>query len=315
MEISYFERATYREPFAFWYFKKRIDSVLNNLDDMTSIDDIIEVYNIKIFIDNIEKIDSIPDDDKSNYYKYRLVLNKKIGIYFSKVTTENFDEYAKNVDPNYARDFWEIMCSFKRIDTITKEKFQNYLRENPHHADDVLTQNELVLKFSEVLFQHFLEHPDSVKIIISSLFENKRTPEPTLYIREKFTSEQLKTLYAAYINSGHPNINMLKLLMISQNDPLIGLDDNVRLSARHKYQALCDELSGSPYAICNNSKIAVSFRDTDKLHELVKETDNTIMVFSRKWIRENTDYLILLNNFIYMFGYTDSHLRSVFPFN
>ena len=34
--------------------------------------------------------------------------------------------------------------------------------------------------------------------------------------------------------------------------------------------------------------------------------------YSRRWLKENTDYPTLLNNFIYLFGYTDSTMRSMF---
>ena len=108
---------------------------------------------------------------------------------------------------------------------------------------------------------------------------------------------------------------MLKLLHISQNDIQIGLDDEVRLLAKRKEQALIDALSKSSSAVHVDHKIGVSFRDADKISELVTEDGDKIIVYDRRWIYENTDYPTLLYNFIYMFGYTDLHFRSSFPIN
>lgn len=315
MKTPYFERVAYREPAVFWVFKERIDTILASLDEKVSIDDIMEICNIAEYIESIDAIDGMLDQDKQQYRTHLPSLKKKIGAYFSNITTENFDEYIKGMDTHYARVFWLIMCSFKKIDGITREKFKSYLDENPHHVDDILTQKDLSKQFSDVIYQHLLEQPYAIRFIISALFERQRQPHPTLYIRQTFSSEQLKALYIAYIESDHPHINMLKLLRVSQNDAQIGLDDEVRLMAKRKEQVLIDELSKSASAVHTDGKIGVSFRDADKISELITENGDKIIVYDRRWIYENTDYPTLLNNFIYMFGYTDLHFRSTFPIN
>ena len=315
MEISYFERVAYREPAVFWVFKERLDTILANLDNMYSIDDIMEIYNVVEYIENIDAIDGILEQDKLQYRTHLSSLKRKIGAYFANITSDNFDEQIKIIDTHYARDFWCIMCSFKKIEGITHDKFKSYLDENPHHVDDILTQKDLSKRFSDVIYQHLLEQPYAIRFIISSLFERQRQPQPILYIRQTFSSEQLKALYIAYIESERPHINMLKLLRVSQNDMQVGLDDEVRLMAKRKEQVLIDELSKSASAIHTDGKIGVSFRDADKISELITENGDKIIVYDRRWIYENTDYPTLLNNFIYMFGYTDLHFRSTFPIN
>mgnify|MGYP003307814569 CR=1 FL=1 len=43
METPYFERVAYREPAVFWVFKERLDTILSNIDNMQSMDDIMEI--------------------------------------------------------------------------------------------------------------------------------------------------------------------------------------------------------------------------------------------------------------------------------
>lgn len=315
MGISYFERVTYRNHATFWSFKERIDTILVNLDNMRSIDDIMEIYNVAEYIENIDAIDGISAQDKSQYRTQLPSLKQKIGEYFNNITANNFDEQIKNIDTHYVRDFWRIMCSFKKIDSITQGKFKSYLEANPHHVDNILAQKNLSIQFSDVIYQHMLERPHTIRCLISSLFERHYQPQPTLYIRQTFSAEQLKALYIAYIESEHPHINALKLLRISQNDSQVGLDDEVRLMAKRKENILIDALSKSNSTIHTEHKIGISFRDADKIVELIPENGDEIIVYDRRWIHENTDYPTLLNNFIYMFEYTDLHFRSSFPIN
>ena len=168
MEISYFERVAYREPAVFWVFKERLDTILTNLDNMHSIDDIMEIYNVVEYIENIDSIDGMLEQDKLHYRTHLSSLKRKIGAYFANITSDNFDEQIKIIDTHYARDFWCIMCSFKKIEGITHEKFKSYLDENPHHVDDILTQKDLSKRFSDVIYQHLLEQPYAIRFIISS---------------------------------------------------------------------------------------------------------------------------------------------------
>ena len=86
MEISYFERVAYREPAVFWVFKERLDTILANLDNMYSIDDIMEIYNVVEYIENIDAIDGMPEQDKLQYRTHLSSLKRTIGEYFSNIT-------------------------------------------------------------------------------------------------------------------------------------------------------------------------------------------------------------------------------------
>lgn len=169
MGTPYFERVAYREPAVFWVFKERLDTILASIDNMQSMDDIMEIYNIVKYIENIDAIDGMPEQDKHQYRMQLPSLKRKIGEYFSNITANNFDEQIKTMDTNYARDFWCIMCSFKKNAQISHEKFKKYLDENPHHVDDILAQKDLSKQFSDVIYQHLVKQPYAIRFIISHI--------------------------------------------------------------------------------------------------------------------------------------------------
>lgn len=58
----------------------------------------------------------------------------------------------------------------------------------------------------------------------------------------------------------------------------------------------------------------VGFADIDE--DMIFDSRNTFevkFIYDQKWITQNLDYSTLLNNFIYLFGFTDFHFISSFP--
>ena len=293
--MSNIDRVKYNESSMFGWVKERIDIVFMGLDHVQSTNDIIEIYNVVKYIENIDSVDNLSAKDKSEYKKKLSILNEIIGKYFSNVTANNFDIYIENLYHDYVSDFWSLMCKFKKIREIEEEKFKNYLDVHPNHMNAILAQKDLSQQFADVIFQHLKDHPYGIRFIISSLFERKHQVQKTMYIRKTFSAEQLNALYTAYIKMENPNIHMLKLLRISQNDLQIGLDDEIRLLAKRKEEVLIEELSKSPSAVHIENKVGISFQDADQIPEVITEDRDKIIVYDGRWIRDNPDYPTLLN--------------------
>lgn len=311
-ELHFYDRVNFESIRHFHFYKARIDILLSNIDDVHSINEIIELYHVKSYI---EEIDEIPIDilEKEKYKTFFSPICKKIGQYFSKITEDNFELLIYELDHHFVFDFWSIMCLHKRIHSITSVSFSNYLTHNPSHSLIILKQKDLAKKFASEIFQLLLTYPSYISSIISSLFEKKESNNTPLLIRSTFSASQLNTLYLAYINFEHPNTNTLKLLSISQNNPELGLDDRIRLLAHRKEAGLINDLMNSPQGIHYYQKYGVTFRDINGPTQTINEDDGTLLVYDLRWIIENTDYPTLLNNFIYLFEYADLQFRSFFP--
>lgn len=57
----------------------------------------------------------------------------------------------------------------------------------------------------------------------------------------------------------------------------------------------------------------MSFTETEEVKSYSVDEEGPTLTYDKKWIHENLDYPTILNNFIYLFEYTDLCFRSNFP--
>ncbi|WP_419017411.1 hypothetical protein, partial [Eubacterium callanderi] len=150
---------------------------------------------------------------------------------------------------------------------------------------------------SEILLSHYLEKHD-------------RDME-LLYFPNELSNDRKISILDKYISSNSPNTNYLKLIFESNSISNLCLPDRLKLKAKRKYEEQIEILfknrTGFEYGV------QVSF--SDQLNEEIEfEKDNNRILsfsYSIEWIKENLDYPTLLNNFIFLFGYTDLQFRSL----
>lgn len=305
------ERIIYRfaKYRSFIHLKERVDIILSEYKtaEFTSeINNVLELYNVQQYIEN-----SNEEKEIESYTIQLKEIRKILGRYFAEITGENIEERIASLDYDYVVDFWQLVCYYKRIDSITVEKFAIYIDNNPSHLTAVLSQREAVVAFCDSIFAHLLSNINDVGIIISSLLEKKSGEERELYIEGIFSPHQLHTLLEAYVKSDKPHINMLRLIKISQNDKNIGLDDEIRLMAKRREQQISKEVFAKQPGF--NYGVNVVFTETDEVKAYRMDGRISTLIYDIKWIKNNLDYPTILNNFIYLFEYTDILFRSNFP--
>ena len=98
------------------YYFSRIVNVIENFNSkkkITDINEIIELYNIQLFISN--KI--YPTDwDEQKCKKYTEVANSfsnTIGIFFSEINVCFIDQLFETLENDYSDDFWLLIQKYK----------------------------------------------------------------------------------------------------------------------------------------------------------------------------------------------------------
>lgn len=315
MNTPHYERIAYRRGVRFLAIKERADYILANLNLVECIDDVLEIYELIKCIRAIKDTDVFCIEEKHQYDAQKAKLHEIVGRYFVAVTSENFAFYANGLHYEYAEAFWDIMVSSSKTKDIAVSSFKNYLDANPHHLAAVFMQKKIAMQFNNQIYQHLVEHPEGIRLIVSHLLERVRGEKPTLFIKESLAPNKLRHLFESYIKCEHAHINVVRLISVSQNDATIGLDDGIRLLARRRERVLSEKLSKSASALHHSHGVGVSFRDSQSLFEIVTEEGKEVFVYDIKWFIENLDYPTILNNFIHVFGFTDLQCRSSFPQN
>lgn len=316
MGMPFYDRLVYRPEYhyTFSYYQHRIDQILGSYTDSEYEEDpnnLIELYDTLQYISEVDNEENISAEQKIMYKSHVSVIAKIVGVYFSKISEENFSEIAEKIHPQFSARFWMLMCYYKRSVDISPGSLKIFLIANPHHLDDVIAQKDMAEQFSEILYECFIEMPSTIAILINALLAKQDKEAKILYIKVAFSPRQMNSLFKKYINEEAANINQLRLIHISQNDSSIGLDDEVRLLAKRKEKELAAALLERGVHIEHG--IGVSFGPYDDWKSIQKESNEYLVMYDSRWIEENLDFPTLLDNLIYWFEYADFQCRSNLP--
>lgn len=296
------------------FYLKRIEDIICNFvveKKRVDINEIIELYNIQKFFHN--RIYSIhwTKQQLNDYSEIVSDFSKVIGKFFSGINIDTIESMFDTIYYDYRNDFWKLIEKYKVYDKISVEQFRKIILNKHFILNDVLKCKNIVKKFSGEIITYMEKNPFCAEIILSYYLEKHDRNIESLYFPVELSNEKKTLILDKYIASNSSNINYLKLIFESNSTNNLRLPDRLKLKAKRKYdeeiEALFKEGTGFEYG----AKVSFS----NKIDEEFKfETDdNRILsvLYSAKWIKENLDYPTLLNNFIYLFGYTDLQFRSL----
>lgn len=282
---------------------------LNVNKEYQDINEVIELYKAYqlIYADGI-KDEYIKDYKTSANYALRIVAK-----FFKKINDETFCFYYYKVCIGYVDDFWKLFDKFKVYEKISNEKFKEFLYKPDTTLYKILEHKQIVYNYDNIIAENIKQSDQSAKIIISKYLEQKSTHSKVeCYFPRSLKPIELEGILQKYVDSEHPNIGILQLISTSQSTSECPLSDKLRLNAKRKAAMFWEAHSGEGFSF--NYGIGVCFKDSDEVVSFDEDKPREYQItYDLKWIEENLDYPTLMNNFIYLFGFTDAHGRSTFP--
>lgn len=290
------------------------EAVFQNWDEHINSADInilIELYNIKKYIDADARLNQWNDEQFAEYKSKCKVIPQILGKYFSTISDNNLESIYKATDSNYTDDLWQLICTYKTYQRITPEVLGQLLNSDEYIVWEVLCHKELVKAFGQVIAEHLTGNGHTAEHLISHFLAAHERNESNLYFPTEFTQEMRNNVLADFVERDDANINSLQLLEQAQSSKEFPLSDKLRLKARKKKETLQKKLfSGNP-GMEYGAEVTFKSKPDGSIDEEYKD-GFVSCAYSREWIEENRDYPTLLNNFIYLFRYVDRSFRCTF---
>lgn len=296
------------------FYIERIEHIIRTFvveAERTDINEIIELHNIQQFFKNKIHSKYWSEQQLNDYRSTVESFSKVIGKYFSKINIDAMESIFESVNYNYRNDFWKLIEKYKIYERISVDIFRNITQNKHFILNDVLECKNLVKNYSSEVITYMDENPLCAEILLSYYLEKHDTDIEPLYFPSGLTNEKKILILDNYISSDSANSNYIKLIFKSNSTNNLCLLDRLKLKAKRKYdeqmKTLFKDGSGFEYGV------KVSFSDKQDEEQKFEMGLNRILSvsYSTKWIIENLDYPTLLNNFIYLFGYTDMQFRSL----
>lgn len=284
--------------------EKIIDSFSSDKTDC-KINDILELYNIQLFFNNDIRLYEWDDQRYNSLANTVKEFDKPIGIFFSKIDNENFISMYNQINYDYTQNFWELFNYFKLYDRIHCKTISSMLENQEIFIEYLLSYKGISKKYESEIRSYMLQNSQTAEILLSNyLTETKHK----YFFPDILTPIEREKIIIDYIVSKSVNPNYLQLIVNSNPSKELPFSDKTKLKAKRRYEKQIEELFKDSTGY--NYGVDVTFSASQQ-EETMVEKSNGILHFSygTSWIKNNLDYPTLLNNFIYLFGFTDLQFR------
>ena len=283
------------------------------------------VRDAEVFVENHE-FDDVPDDINDVlecFHVYQLLSGKFekakklfscVAKFYSHISDENFAEFHRNVYHEYYESFWQLFVKFKTYNNVSDEAFATIFSETDFTLYKLLKYKELVTHYNKPLADYMKSSDQSAEIIINRFLVKKTTLSEDCYLPHDLSPSEFENIIRKYLYSDYPRFNLVKLVSYSLSTKECPLSDKLRLEAKHRAEELFERLAVTSSGV--NYGLAVEIKDISVIKEKHKLADGCYQVtYNSKWLEDHLDYPTILNNFIYLFEYTDICMRCTFPVN
>jgi hypothetical protein len=275
------------------------------------INDVLELYNIKLYIDNEVYLNSWSQSDIEYFKKKVKEYGKLIGKFMSKINDSNVLIYHEKLVFGYESSFWLLIDNYHVFKNISAFMIEEILTKNPHEIRTMLRHKGLVTKYSDVLRIFLLFYQRSAEILLSMYSVEKDFGYVELYFPKSLTGEDKRNIISEYIDLEDCNTDYLIIIQHSKKIEELYVSDKIRLKAKRKNQELMDnffnENSGNSYM-----KYGVSIDYQENYSEIkTNKLEGSVVRFTYNldFIKQDTRPYSLYLNFKILFEYIDSQNR------
>lgn len=283
----------------------RADTKSNYID----INEVLELYNIKKYIDNDLYLRNWNQDDITNFKQKATEFGKTIGRFFATIDDNNVvSEYEKTLR-NYVHSFWEIVNNQSIFKRISKTNFSNILTNELHLIHEILIHKGIVDHYDTEIKNFLLTYSQSAEILLSIYEVKDDFGKNQKYLPKSLTVEEKESILSNYLDSADVNYNYIGLIQNARNRSDFKVSDKTRLKAKRLHKSETEKF----FAGNNGMRYGVSVSFPEKSTKIkdgnIDENSIINYSYSLDFIKQNREPYLLFQNFIVLFEYLDIQRR------
>lgn len=274
----------------------------------SDINDILELYNIKKYIDNEVYLNTWTQDEIESFKQKAKEYGEVVGQFFSTIDDQNTTKYYKDTLKSYIHSFWELINNQNGFKRISKDTFSDILTNEPHLIYEILNHRNLVIQYDEEIKDLLISFPRSAEILLSIYEVQDDFQKKQKFIPRSLSIQDKENIISTYLDSNDTNINYVGLIQNIRNRNDFKVSDKTRLKAKRLREAETQKIltqSSMKYGI------SIGFpENTTELKDVYIDEDSIAhFSYSLDYIKANNDLYTLFKNFIILFEYLDEQRR------
>jgi hypothetical protein len=174
----------------------------------------------------------------------------------------------------------------------------------------MLTSQSLVRSYDQEVRARLVSDPRNAEHLVRKYLE--RDAHHSTYLPPSFTSTDARTLLDNYLDSDDANPNFVELIATARVDKKAGIDAKLKLKAKRKHNAWTEDFFKNNTGIESGCKVSISDTQTEPV---MASLDGLVadLSYGRRWLEDNLDFPTILNNFLYLFEFTNLHMLLALP--
>lgn len=277
--------------------------------ELEDINDVIELYNVKLLLDNQLALKKWTEEQIANYIKKTKTFGKVIVTFFRSHFAENSAVYLfKDLYDGYEQDFWDIFEKFGLKDLLTPNVLLAILSENQDEVENILHCNKIVKDFDKELSHFLLTYSKTAELLVHAFLVNDPDDgKRQLYIPTSLSDTQKCEIVSRYLDSGNAKLGIIRILMQAKDVDGLRLTPKIRLKAKQLEPKLA-EIPKDAIVAGIQYGFSIEFSPQKGIKPLNYSLDglNQKFVYSEQYLDSLSD-TELLNCFYTLFGYTDKN--------
>ncbi|NID08924.1 hypothetical protein [Fibrivirga algicola] len=293
------------------YLLKSESVLMSELKSTYDINDIIEFYNIKKYIDNDMFLGKWNNNDILSFKQRVLSYGKIIGKFMSNINDSNLFYYFDQLLFEYIEPFFELVENQKIFKHISSGSITKILSNEPFVIHTILHHRLMVSYYSEPLKSFLLTYPESAQILLSKYELQKEYNFQEIYLPNNLSILEKENIVSNYLDSDIINLNYINLILSTRNQINFKISDKTRLKAKRRYKAETNKLFLEQKNDASNTyEVSVVFSEKTQFVKN-KQLNNKLIEFSYnlKFIKKNSDLYFLYLNFYILFEFLDNQYR------
>lgn len=275
-----------------------------------TISDILELYNARLFAESNLFPISYPDGQRKTCQALIPELHRAVAKFFSAINDGNIASIVIDVGYEYHDDLLELLSKYKIYDRCAADTVLQALEKTHIGMSTMLTSRSLVRCYDQEVRTRLVSDPRNAEHLVrQNLEQDARHP---ICLPLSFTSTDARTLLDDYLDSDDANPNFVRLIATARVDKKTGIDTKLKLKAKRKHDAWTEDFFKNNRGIESGCEVRLSDTQTEPVvmshHGLVAEFS-----YDRRWLEDNLDFPTVLNNFLYLFEFTNRRMLLALP--
>ena len=262
------------------------EKVLEDFSESNAYDinDIIELFQVKLYIDNEVFLTKWTEQDKAEIKDKIKNVWSVIVQFWNKINTDNLISLFGQLECWTLQDsFWQLATNLSVYKRFDKDVFANLLNLKDCNIQAILHHEKIVKHFSAKITDYLLNNDKSAELLLSQYVEKHDRDRNDYFFPKSLSIKDREGIISRYLDKDDANLNFVRLALNIKKTENLGISDRTRLKAKRLEEKLNKEILDKNGGTLFGIQVGFS-EDQKEPYKKQKDGSTDIFTYSTQYI-------------------------------